>query len=97
MAAQQKEDDAVYDDAPDEYLDPITDILMTDPVMLPSSRKIVDRSTISRHLLRFDMTLLCSSSFKRIVSLFFALNIVIRQIHLIEIHYICKMLFLKRN
>lgn len=26
---------------------------MTDPVMLPSSRKIVDRATISRHLLRF--------------------------------------------
>lgn len=28
---------------------------MTDPVMLPSSRKILDRSTISRHLLRFDL------------------------------------------
>ncbi len=54
IAAQQKEEDAVYDDAPDEYLDPITSILMNDPVMLPSSRKIVDRSTISRHLLRFE-------------------------------------------
>ncbi|CAF0807326.1 unnamed protein product [Adineta ricciae] len=51
VAAQQKEDDAVYDDAPDEYLDPITSTLMTDPVMLPSSRQIVDRATIARHLL----------------------------------------------
>jgi hypothetical protein len=45
----------VYDDAPDEFLDPITSILMSDPVMLPSSRKIVDRATIARHLLRFGI------------------------------------------
>ncbi|UJR09047.1 hypothetical protein I4U23_013295 [Adineta vaga] len=51
VAVQQKEDDAVYDDAPDEYLDPITSSLMTDPVMLPSSHQIIDRATISRHLL----------------------------------------------
>jgi ubiquitin conjugation factor E4 A len=51
VAAQQKEDDEVYDDAPDEYLDPITSTLMLDPVMLPSSRQIIDRATIARHLL----------------------------------------------
>ncbi|CAF0773012.1 unnamed protein product [Adineta steineri] len=51
VAALQKEEDAVYDDAPDEYLDPITSTLMIDPVMLPSSHQIVDRATISRHLL----------------------------------------------
>ncbi|CAF1289756.1 unnamed protein product [Rotaria sordida] len=51
FAAQQKENDAVYDDAPDEYLDPITSTLMSDPVMLPSSRQIIDRATIARHLL----------------------------------------------
>ncbi|CAF3669246.1 unnamed protein product [Rotaria socialis] len=51
IAAQQKEDDVAYDDAPDEYLDPITSTLMMDPVMLPSSRQIVDRGTIARHLL----------------------------------------------
>ncbi|CAF4502144.1 unnamed protein product, partial [Rotaria sp. Silwood2] len=51
IAVQQKENDAVYDDAPDEYLDPITSTLMVDPVMLPSSRQIIDRSTIARHLL----------------------------------------------
>ncbi len=58
IATQRKEEDAAYDNAPDEYLDPITDILMTDPVMLPSSRNIVDRTTIARHLLRFEMTIL---------------------------------------
>ena len=57
VSVQQKEDDAAYDGAPDEYLDPITNILMTDPVMLPSSRNIVDRSTILRHVLRFEMGL----------------------------------------
>ncbi|CAF2484150.1 unnamed protein product [Rotaria sp. Silwood2] len=51
IAAEQKEEDAAYDDAPDEYLDPITSILMSDPVMLPSSRTILDRTTIARHLL----------------------------------------------
>ena len=57
IAAQQKEDDAVYDDAPDEYLDPITSTLLVDPVMLPSSRQIIDRATIARHLLRFVSSL----------------------------------------
>ncbi|CAF0830173.1 unnamed protein product [Rotaria sordida] len=51
IAVEQKQEDATYDDAPDEYLDPITSILMSDPVMLPSSRKILDRTTIARHLL----------------------------------------------
>jgi hypothetical protein len=46
----------VYDDAPDEYLDPITSTLMIDPVMLPSSRQITDRATIARHLLRYELT-----------------------------------------
>jgi hypothetical protein len=54
IAAQRKEEDIAYDNAPEDYLDPITDTLMTDPVMLPSSRKIVDRTTIARHLLRFE-------------------------------------------
>jgi hypothetical protein len=37
-------------DIPDEFLDPLTCALMIDPVTLPSSRQIVDRSTIMRHL-----------------------------------------------
>jgi len=40
-----------YDDAPEEYFDPITTLLMDDPVLLPSSKTIVDRSTILTHLL----------------------------------------------
>lgn len=40
-----------YDDAPEEFFDPITTQIMNDPVMLPSSKVIVDRSTIETHLL----------------------------------------------
>jgi len=36
---------------PDDFLDPITMVLMTDPVKLPDSQIIVDRSTIERHLM----------------------------------------------
>ncbi len=91
MAAQQKEEDAVYDDAPDEYLDPITSTLMIDPVMLPSSRQIIDRGTIARHLLRYK---LIDFLFESVYIIF---KIVIKLIHLIEIHYVCKMLYLKLN
>jgi ubiquitin conjugation factor E4 B len=40
-----------FDDAPDEFLDPIAAVLMEDPVLLPSSKMIVDRNTIQTHLL----------------------------------------------
>lgn len=39
------------DDVPDEYLDPIMNSVMTDPVTLPSGYTM-DRNTIARHLLR---------------------------------------------
>jgi ubiquitin conjugation factor E4 B len=39
-----------YEDAPPEFEDPIMGILMSDPVILPS-RHVVDRSTITQHLL----------------------------------------------
>lgn len=47
---QRAEDEALVN-APDEFLDPILSILMKDPVILPSSKVTVERSTISRHLL----------------------------------------------
>lgn len=47
----QKLNDEALVNPPDEFLDPILSILMKDPVTLPSSKVIVDRSTISRHLL----------------------------------------------
>lgn len=43
--------DALTADAPDEFLDPIMSTLMRDPVKLPTSGHIVDRATISQHLL----------------------------------------------
>ncbi|QDS76610.1 hypothetical protein FKW77_007692 [Venturia effusa] len=36
---------------PEEYLDPLLATLMEDPVILPISRTIIDRSTIRQHLL----------------------------------------------
>ena len=47
-------DDATEQDLgeiPDEFLDPLIYTLMDDPVILPSSRTTVDRSTIRSHLL----------------------------------------------
>ncbi|XP_055638836.1 ubiquitin conjugation factor E4 A [Toxorhynchites rutilus septentrionalis] len=51
LDAQQKIDEEALIDPPEEFLDPIMSSLMTDPVILPSSRNVVDRSTIARHLL----------------------------------------------
>ncbi|TFK52628.1 hypothetical protein OE88DRAFT_1628311 [Heliocybe sulcata] len=38
-------------DIPDEFLDPLMFTLMRDPVILPSSKTVIDRSTIKAHLL----------------------------------------------
>lgn len=51
LGKQQREDQEALSDPPDEFLDPIMSTLMTDPVILPSSKVIVDRTTIARHLL----------------------------------------------
>lgn len=51
MEQQHKEEQEFISDAPEEYLDPIMSTLMSDPVILPSSKVTVDRSTIARHLL----------------------------------------------
>ncbi|XP_070548264.1 ubiquitin conjugation factor E4 A-like [Ptychodera flava] len=50
-ATQQKKDEEILGEIPDEFLDPIMSTLMTDPVLLPSSKLTVDRTTIARHLL----------------------------------------------
>ena len=44
-------EEADLGDIPDEFLDSILATLMEDPVTLPNSRAIVDRSTIRSHLL----------------------------------------------
>ncbi|KAI0036443.1 ubiquitin conjugation factor E4 [Vararia minispora EC-137] len=38
-------------EVPDEFLDPLMYTVMRDPVILPTSRQIIDRSTIKAHLL----------------------------------------------
>lgn len=48
QAAQEEID---YDDAPEEFLDPLMATLMEDPVELPDSHYIIDRVTIEQHLL----------------------------------------------
>lgn len=48
---EEKANQEVLADAPDDYLDPIMSTLMIDPVILPSSKVRVDRTTIARHLL----------------------------------------------
>lgn len=47
-------DEDLYQDAPDEFLDPLMQEFMTDPVKLPTSGNIVDRRTITQHLLNDD-------------------------------------------
>jgi len=44
-------EEGLYDDAPEEYLDPIMNTLMKDPVELPSSKNVIDYMTISKFTL----------------------------------------------
>ena len=46
-----EDDEAILADAPEEFLDPLMFTFMRDPVFLPTSGNIVDRSTITQHLL----------------------------------------------
>jgi ubiquitin conjugation factor E4 B len=46
--------DSLAEDAPFEFIDPLLDTLMKNPVRLPTSNTIVDRSTIAQHLLNVD-------------------------------------------
>ncbi|XP_077997981.1 ubiquitin conjugation factor E4 B-like [Glandiceps talaboti] len=43
--------DIDFEDAPDEFKDPLMDTMMTDPVLLPTSDTVMDRPIIERHLL----------------------------------------------
>lgn len=48
LAALQQTDEELLAEAPEEFLDPIMSTLMTDPVILPSSKINIDRTTIAR-------------------------------------------------
>lgn len=51
--AKQKaaQEEINYDDAPEEFFDPLMATIMDDPVELPDSHYIIDRVTIEQHLL----------------------------------------------
>ena len=49
-ASEEAEEEDVGD-APDEFYDPLMATIMSDPVILPISRTVIDRSTIRQHLL----------------------------------------------
>jgi ubiquitin conjugation factor E4 B len=51
VSDEMKTSEEELGEIPDEFLDPILSTLMRDPVRLPTSGVIVDRSTIVRHLL----------------------------------------------
>eukprot|EP00177_Eucheuma_denticulatum_P008227 GFKZ01014968.1.p1 GENE.GFKZ01014968.1~~GFKZ01014968.1.p1 ORF type:complete len:1137 (-),score=220.11 GFKZ01014968.1:190-3600(-) len=48
---EEQEEEAELGDIPDEFMDPIMSILMKNPVRLPTSGNVMDRSVISRILL----------------------------------------------
>ncbi|RKF79986.1 Ubiquitin conjugation factor E4 [Golovinomyces cichoracearum] len=48
---QDDQDEEDFGDIPDEFMDPLLACLMKDPVLLPRSQQILDRSTIRSHLL----------------------------------------------
>jgi len=51
LGAEAEVEEMDSDDAPEEFLDAMMFTLMKDPVILPSSKQVVDRATIARHLL----------------------------------------------
>jgi ubiquitin conjugation factor E4 B len=55
VSEMQVEEDIDDDDVPDEYVCPISGSLMEDPVILPVSKKVLDRSSIRRILLSDPM------------------------------------------
>ena len=52
MEVDQKREEEMITDAPEEFLDPIMGTLMIDPVRLPTSSTNIDRAILARHLLR---------------------------------------------
>lgn len=46
--------ESLIEDAPFDFMDPLLDTLMRDPVRLPTSGTIVDRATIAQHLLNVE-------------------------------------------
>ncbi|CAL8466128.1 g5664 [Coccomyxa elongata] len=49
--AERAAEEELLAEPPEEFVDALMDTLMEDPVTLPTSRQVIDRSTICRHLL----------------------------------------------
>lgn len=49
-SAEYQANEEALAEAPEHFLDPIMSTLMLDPVILPSSKQTVDRSTIARYI-----------------------------------------------
>ncbi|KAF7197645.1 Ubiquitin conjugation factor E4 [Pseudocercospora fuligena] len=49
--ALEEQEEADLGEIPDEFMDPLVFDIMSDPVILPSSKNVIDRSTIRSHLL----------------------------------------------
>lgn len=48
-SVEYQTNEEILQGAPEQFLDPIMSTLMLDPVILPSSKQTVDRSTIARY------------------------------------------------
>ena len=51
MKIEEKKQEEALGEIPEEFLDPLMNEIMCDPVLLPTSNVIVDRMTIVKHLL----------------------------------------------
>jgi ubiquitin conjugation factor E4 B len=54
LHSQFKSEQVLFEDAPNEFLDALTSTIMNDPVMLPSSKSVIDRQNIETHLLSYQ-------------------------------------------
>ena len=57
-ASKLKSMETTMGDVPEEFLDPILGTIMNDPVILPNSQVILDRTSTVRYLLRYVFTMI---------------------------------------
>ena len=48
--AEKAAEEELLQDPPEEFVDALMDTLMEDPVILPTSKQVIDRTTISRRV-----------------------------------------------
>jgi hypothetical protein len=80
-------------DAPDEFLDPLLSTLMRDPVRLPTSGNIVDRSTIAQHLLNDETGALRATRYEMHDTILDMITDSIRRVYLARVKFVYTSLF----